>query len=118
MGRIAGIIALSVDGVTQRTEGEFTYNLGTPLREALVGNQGLDGYKETPQAAFIKGNVRVTKGFDLRAFMEKTGVDAQLTLSTGEVIVFTDGFVAGEGTGSTDTATIAFEFYANKGTVL
>lgn len=115
MSKIAGTIYLTVDGETQNCEGEFEYNLGTPKREALVGSDRYHGYKEEPQAAFVKGNLRRTKGFDIAAFQNKDGVDLQLRIATGETFVFADGFVGGEGTVNTGTALFAFEFYAEKG---
>ncbi len=110
--RLAGIISLSVDGVIQACAGDFTFNLGTPLREALVGPDNVHGYKETPQVPFIEGDLRYTPNFDIKAFYNKSGIDAQLKLATGETFVFIDGWVCGEGTIGTSEATMAFRFEA------
>lgn len=111
--RIAGMISLSVDGVIQNCEGDFEYNLGTPIRETLVGSDRVHGFSEKPQASFIKGNLRRMAGFDMKNFQNKDGVDAQLKLATGETFVFINGWVAGEGTVNTGAATFPFEFYAS-----
>ena len=52
------------------------------------------------------------KGFDVKAFFNKDGIDAQLRLCTGETFVFIDGWVNGDGTVDTAQATIPFRFDA------
>lgn len=110
--KIAGVITLTVDGVKQSCAGDFQFNLGTPERTTLVGQDGVHGFSETPRAPWIEGNLRYTKGFDVKAFFNKDGVDAQLRLCTGETFVFIDGWVNGDGTVSTTEATIPFRFDA------
>ncbi|MCQ4765032.1 phage tail tube protein [Cloacibacillus evryensis] len=110
--KIAGVITLTVDGVKQACAGNFKYNLGTPNRTTLVGQDGVHGFSEEPRAPWIEGDLRNTKGFDVKAFYEKEGIDAQLKLCTGETFVFIDGWVNGDGTVDTKEATIPFRFDA------
>ena len=35
--RVGGILEVKIDGTLFSAKGEFTYNLGTPKREAVVG---------------------------------------------------------------------------------
>lgn len=55
--RVGGIIELRIDGATLSAKGNFTYNLGRTKREAAVGSDTAHGFKETPQACFIEGEV-------------------------------------------------------------
>jgi len=57
MERVGGIIRFSIDGVQYRAKGNFSYMIGNPKREAVVGSDGVHGYKETPQALFIEGTI-------------------------------------------------------------
>lgn len=73
--KIAGVITLTVDGVKQACAGNFKYNLGTPNRTTLVGQDGVHGFSEEPRAPWIEGDLRNTKGFDVKAFYEKKDFD-------------------------------------------
>src|SRR5919206_119372 len=53
--RRGGIISLQVNAQVYDAKGAFTYNLGRPKREAIVGADGMHGYKETPQPGFVEG---------------------------------------------------------------
>ena len=49
--RRAGRIYFKVDGTQYDAKGKFSYNLGLDKREAIVGADGVHGYKSTPQVA-------------------------------------------------------------------
>jgi len=51
--RVGGIIFLKVDGEGFQSKGNFTYNIGVPKKEAVVGADGVHGFKETPQSLFL-----------------------------------------------------------------
>lgn len=108
--RRAGIIYIKVDGELYDAAGDFTYNLGKPSREALSGADGIHGYKETPQPAFIEGEIRDSNSLDLATLLTLDGVTVTLELNNGKVIVLRDAWFAGEGGGSTGEATIAARF--------
>lgn len=111
--RIAGVLTLTVDGVTQSCAGDFTMNPGTPERTALIGSDGkVHGYSETAKAPFIEGDLRLTAGFDIKEFYDKDGVDAQLTFATGDTWVYSDGWVAGSGDVGTAEGTLGLRFEA------
>lgn len=113
--RIAGTIRLTVAGETISLAGDFTMNPGTPQREALLSPGGeVQGYKESYRAPFVEGDIRYKKGLELKEFFEQDGIDAQLTLATGETWVFIDGWVNGTGDLGTGEGTIAFRFDAKR----
>ena len=105
--RRAGLIQLQVSGEVQDCKGNFTYNLGRPKREPMVGSDGVHGFKETPQVAFIEGAITDRGTLDLAALATGTGQTVTLTLGNGKVIVLRDAWFAGEGSASSEEAEIA-----------
>lgn len=108
--RRAGIIFVKVDGALLDAKGNFTYGLGSPMREAIVGSSGITGYKETPQVSFIEGEITDRKGLDFAALIEVDGVTVTLELSNEKTIVLNNAWFAGEGSGQTEEANIAVRF--------
>lgn len=76
--RKGGIIELKVNGVVYKAKGAFTYGLGKPTREAIVGHDTVHGYKEIPVAPFIEGEI--TDDADLSLDTLAAVVDATVTL--------------------------------------
>ncbi len=105
--RRAGLIQVKISGEIQDAKGEFSYNLGRPKREAIIGSDGVHGYKETPQQAYIEGAITDRGTLDLAALV--TGRDQTITvsLSNGKTIVLSDAWFAGDGTGNTGESEIA-----------
>ncbi len=108
--RRAGIIYLKIDGDMHDVVGDFSYNLGKPKREPLIGGDSVHGYSETPQPAFIEGEVRDSQDLDLGALATIDGATVTLELSNGKVIVLRNAWFAGDGNGSTGEANIAVRF--------
>ncbi len=108
--RRGGIIQLQVNGELQDAKGNFTYNLGRPVREAIVGADTVHGFKETPQVAFIEGEVTDRGTLDLAKLVTLTGATVTLELANGKVVVVRDAWFAGEGTGNTEEGNIAVRF--------
>jgi hypothetical protein len=108
--RRAGLIQLHINGETQDAKGSFSYNLGKPKREAIVGADGVHGFKETPQVAFIEGAITDRGNLDLAALATLTGATVTLSLANDKVVVLRDAWHAGDGTVSTEEAEIAVRF--------
>lgn len=102
MARIAGIIALKVNGTQYLAKGNFTYNIGKPKREGVVGSDGTHGYKETPQIAFIEGEITDRSDISLETLLATTGATVTLELGNGKVIVLRDAWYAADGTFNTE----------------
>jgi hypothetical protein len=99
--RVGGLIYLKVNGRQYRALGDFTYNLGEPKRESVVGADGYHGYKETPQVAFIEGEITDTFGVDLRAVVRERDATVTLEKANTKTVVLRHGVFCHEGTGST-----------------
>jgi hypothetical protein len=110
MSKIAGTHILQVDGTTVNVVGNWTFNLGVPEREALVGPDGVHGYKETPRVPFVEGEVRNRAELDIKTLASTSGATVTLALANGKVIVLRDAWAAGEWTGNTEDANLPARF--------
>jgi hypothetical protein len=108
--RRGGIISIKANGVIYDAKGAFTYNLGRPIREAIVGSDGIHDYKETPQVAFIEGAITDRGTLDLEALLDMTDATVTLELANGKVIVLRNAWNASDGTGNTEEGEIPFRF--------
>ena len=108
--RRAGVILLKVGGVQLDAKGNFTYNLGAPKREAIIGADGVHGYKETPQVPFIEGEITDRRDLNLADLAAIDGETVTLELNNGKTVVLSQAWYAGEGTGNTEEANIAIRF--------
>lgn len=108
--RLSGAIQFQANGVPYNVVGGFTYNLGRPMREALVGHDKVHGFKETPKVPFIEGEVRDQPGLDVAALQSAKDVTVTLSLANGKVIVLRNAWYASEGDVGTEEANIAVRF--------
>lgn len=111
--RRGGIIQVAVDGVVHDCKGEYSYNLGRPKREAVVGEDRIHGYFETPQVGFIEGAITDRGDLDVEALVGLTGVTVTLTLANGKVIALSDAWYAADGTGTTKEGQFELRFEGN-----
>lgn len=107
--RVGGIIFLKVDGDQRKAKGNFTYNLGVPKRKEVMGADAFHGFTETPQPAFIEGELTDEAGLDLAAFLSFTDATVTLELANGKVVVLADAFNASDGDVKTEEGNIAFK---------
>jgi hypothetical protein len=111
----AGLLQFQLDGEVFDAKGKWTYNLGKPKREAIIGADGIHGYKETPQVAFIEGAVTDRAALDLEALLGFKDGTATLQLANGKVVVLQSAWYAGEGTVDTDESEIAVRIEGLRG---
>lgn len=104
--RKAGLIQLQINGEIADCKGSFSYGLGRPKRDAIIGSDGVHGYRETPQIAFIEGAITDRGTLDVAALVIGRNLTVTLTLGNGKVIVLRDAWFAGEGTASSEEAEI------------
>lgn len=108
--RKGGIIQFQVGGVLQDAKGAFTYGLGTPKRDAILGADKPHGFKETVQIPFIEGEITDRGDLDLKSLFTSEDVTCTLALANGKTIVLREAWYAGEGTGSSEEGAIAVRF--------
>lgn len=108
--RVSGLLYVRVDGVQRNAIGNWTYNLGSPKREAVVGMDRVHGYKEMPQVAFIEGEITDQKDLDLAALQALEDATLTLELANGKTIVLRDAWYAADGDVGTENANIQVRF--------
>ena len=111
--RRAGVINVQADGVVFDAVGNFSYNIGQPMREELVGPDKVHGYKELPQVPYIEGEIRDSANMDLKNdLLNLTDATITLNLANGKTVLFRNAWYAAEGTVQTEEANAQFKFCA------
>lgn len=105
--RRGGTISLMTNGELQDAKGSFSYNLGRPKKEAIIGADGVHGYKETQQVPFVEGAITDRGTLDLEALVNFKDGTVTLALANEKIIVLRDAWYAGEGTVTTEEGEIA-----------
>ena len=108
--RLSGIVYIKADGIPYSAKGNFSYNLGQPKREGVVGADGVHGYKELPQIPFIEGEFTDSPDLSMQQLVQLSGVTVTLELGNGKVIALRDAWFAGDGTAQTEEANIQVRF--------
>ncbi len=116
--RIGGILALKIDGNQYLAKGNFTYNLGVPKKEMVVGSDGVHGYKEVPQVPFIEGMITDSPDISITELRGLANVTALLTLANGKVISIENAVEASDGNVTTEEGEAQVRFEGTKGTEL
>lgn len=104
--RRGGIIFLKLDSEIQQAKGNFTYNLGKPKRDAIIGADAVHGYKDMPQVAFIEGEITDRQTLNLEGLVTGENLTVTLELANGKTVVLREAWFAGEGTGNTEEGNI------------
>jgi hypothetical protein len=107
---IAGTIAFKVDGTQLLAKGNFSWNLGHAKREAVMGSDGFHGYKETPQVPYIEGEITIDADTDVTGILDTVDATVTLDLATGNSIVLSGGYYAGDGKGETEEGKLTIRF--------
>tara|TARA_R110000803_G_scaffold162194_1_gene225795 strand:+ start:9436 stop:9792 length:357 start_codon:yes stop_codon:yes gene_type:complete len=108
--RIGGKIQIKVDGQQYRAKGSFTYNLGKDKKEAVVGSDGVHGFKVTPQVAFIEGTITDSSNISLEKLLELEDVTVILELANGKIISLSGASFTSEGNVTTEEGEIDARF--------
>ena len=109
--RVGGIIFIKRDGIQLQAKGEFTYNLGVPKREAVVGSDEVHGFSEKPQVPMIEGAITDSSDLDLKKdVLEVRDALVTLDLANGKTVVLRDAFYAADGNVKTDEGEVEFKF--------
>lgn len=115
MERIGGIIFIKVNGEQYKAVGSFTYNLGLPKREVMVGASGIDGYKEMPQVPFVEGQIRDESALSVESLRKISNATVTLELANGKVIVIREAVEASDGNGTTEEGLLDVRFEGKSG---
>lgn len=108
--RRAGIIQVQVNGEVYQAKGDWSYNLGRPMRQAIVGADTIHGFRETPQVAFIEGEITDLQTLELATLLELEDATVTVRLANGKMIALREAWFAAAGTGNTQEGNIAVRF--------
>lgn len=96
--RRAGTIFVKSDSTQYDAKGNFSYNIGIPKRETILGaDQPGHGYKETQQPSFIEGEITDASSLDLKTLLTQDGVTVTLELANGKTVVLRNAYYAADG---------------------
>jgi len=113
--RVGGIVFFKVNGEQFSAKGNWTYNIGTPKREAVVGADSVHGFKEMPQVPYIEGTITDNDELDLEALTKSRDITATLELANGKVISIENGFYAADGEGSSEEGELQIRIEGTSG---
>lgn len=108
--RRAGLIYVKINGLQIEAKGNFTVGYGKPKREAIVGADGVHGYKETPQISYVEGAVTDASDLDTAALLETVSATVTVDLNNKKTLILEDAWYSGEGTMSTEEGEIGIRF--------
>lgn len=106
----SGTLFVKSNGVIIEAVGNFTYRLGLPKREMMVGPDGVHGFKELPQVPFIEGEARDSDELDVAALQNTVDATITLELANGKTIVLREGAYTADGDVQTEEGNIQLRF--------
>lgn len=86
LNRKAGIASLSINGVAYDVVSDAAYFANFVKRETLIGQSGIQGYSEMPQAGYISATIRDNGGLTAGYFNTLTNATLVLTLANGKLV--------------------------------
>lgn len=108
MPQVGGNITLQVNGQVYNAKGNFTYNLGKPKQEGVVGADRTHGFKQTPQLCYIEGEITDRGDFALVDLVTIKDASVTLSLGNGKVIILRNAWYAADGQANTDEGNVQF----------
>lgn len=107
-----GTIELKIDGEMYSAKGSFTYGLGKPEREAVVGHDAVHGFKELPTVPFVEGEITDSSELSLDKLSAVVDGTVTLSLANGKVIVLRNAWSVNKDglTASTEEGAIPVRF--------
>jgi hypothetical protein len=108
--RRAGLIWVKVNGKQIEAKGEFTVQPGQPKRDAIIGADGIHGYKETPQVAYVEGAITDSPELDSVALRQATNATVTTELNNGKTWILDDAWYASEGSMTTGESEIGLRY--------
>jgi hypothetical protein len=108
--RRAGIISFSLDGVRYDAKGSFSVGPGYPKRDAIVGSDGIHGFKETPQVPYIEGVITDAGDLDTEKLRQITSATVTVGLNNGKTWLLQNAWYASEGVMTTEEGEVPVRF--------
>lgn len=115
--KVAGTCYVKVDSgqLEIKSDSGIEVPLTSVTREAVLGQSGVAGMKETAKTPFVKGTFIVGPDFPLEKLEESTEMTVTVEFVSGRVYTLSGAFVVGETNYSSDTGEVEIEFNGLKG---
>lgn len=108
--RLAGVAYVKVDGTQIALSGKWTSDIHQVKREAIVGQDGVHGYKEMPQAPKISGDGLYTRDTSVERLKAMTDVTVELQFANGAVHILRNAWVSDTIETNSEDATFKLTF--------
>ncbi len=97
--KIGGIFYLKVNGkLIITTEGEFTYNIGKPKRQAeKSGALKVAGFSAEAQVPYVDGEIYDTEDIEIEALLDTEDATVTIELYNGKTVILSGAYFCGEG---------------------
>src|SRR6266568_4098987 len=109
--RRGGLLQLQVNGGIYDAKGAYSYNLGRPKREPVIGADGVHGFSEKAQVAYVEGEITDRSDLDLNALLTATDATVTLSLANGKTVVLRSAWYAGDGKVGAEEGNIEVVFH-------
>jgi hypothetical protein len=96
MSAIAGTVSLTIDGATYAVAAQCEYLVNSTNRETLKGQDGVHGFKETPNEGYISFQGRDTGAVSMKTLNDAQNATVVATLVNGKVIIASNAWRDGE----------------------
>jgi len=84
--RLAGVTSVTVNGSAFAVT-EFSWDPGSVERETMTSLSGVDGYRETPVAAYVSFKFRDAQSVNVTGFVGLTNATVVIKLANGKQVV-------------------------------
>lgn len=95
--RISGTCFIKVDGTQLEVKGNIETPVSAFSREAIMGLNGVAGYKETAKRPFVKLDAIVTPDFPITLLQTGTAMTITVEFANGKVFTLSSAFMEGDG---------------------
>ncbi|WP_428492163.1 phage tail tube protein [Rhodopila sp.] len=108
--RLAGIVAMTIDGDTWDVTGDAAYGPSTVTRETLKGQSRVEGFSEMPMQGYIAATLRARGDTTVYSLNGKTSTTIVLQLANGITVYGANMWQVGEIEVRTQEGSFAIRF--------
>ena len=109
--RVAGICYIKVDGTQLEVKGGVECPLTSTAKEAVMGLNGVAGYKETAKRPFVKVSAIFTADFPISTLANGSNMTVTVEMANGKVFTLAGAWLEGDGNdANAEEGTIELEF--------
>ncbi len=109
-GRLAGVVAFTIDGDSWDVVSDLEYSPSTVVRETLKGQSRVEGFSEMPQQGYMAATLRDRPDATVYSLNGKTSATLVAQLANGKTVYGAGMWQTGEIAVRTQEATFAIRF--------